>query len=446
MGGGKGSAPRSPDYVGAAQEQGEQNRLAFLEGLNATRINQTGPYGSQQWIYSGSTDGMPKWEDYAARIGQTEGFNYGEPNSGGGGNRYALGGRPIRLPSGTLVGGQSQTVNAPSGGWTEEALREQYNQDLQKWQMTNTNDPGSWTLQTTLSPEMQKIYDTGYQRYISAMNGLKTPLNTKGLVARGDWNKLTQALAGDGGQYTDAYYNKATRLLGDKYDRENQALRSQMLNSGLMEGSEAYNNQMQEWMDAKNRNYADIADQAILTGSTMRNQDVGTLVSALTAQDNARAKNLEELTYLRNLPLAEAQTILSGLQVPQFSGGTGGGAGAPNPADYAGALQNQFNADMNRYNADAAQSAQTAQTGLSLAALAAMMYNAAPAMSDRRLKSNVKPLGRTTSKGFQLYSYDKYGVSEIGVMADEVQARMPEAVVTTPSGYLAVDYSMVGEF
>lgn len=437
MGGGKGSAPRSPDYVGAAQEQGEQNRLAFLEGLDATRINQTGPYGSQQWIYSGSTDGMPKWEDYAARIGQTSAM----PAEGGTSQGLgALGGRPISL----AYAGTGEGQRTPSGGWTEDALRDLYNKDLQRWQAGNMHDPGSWTLQTTLSPEMQKIYDTGYQRYISAMNGLKTPLNTKGLVARGDWDKLTQALAGDGGQYTDAYYNKATRLLGDKYDRENQALRSQMLNSGLMEGSEAYNNQMQEWMDAKNRNYADIADQAILTGSTMRNQDIGSLVSALTAQDNARAKNLEELTYLRNLPLAEAQTILSGLQVPQFSGGTGGGAGAPNPADYAGALQNQFNADMNRYNADAAESAQTAQTGISLAALAYMM--ASSGGSDRRLKSNIKPLGRTTSKGFQLYSYDKYGVSEIGVMADEVQARMPEAVITMPSGYLAVDYSMVGEF
>lgn len=374
MGGGKGSAPRPPDYVGAAAEQGEQNRIAFLEGLNATRINQSGPYGSQRWIYEGSTAGRPVWEDYAAKIGQSEGFDYGAPAGSNSGSGYRLGGRPIKIPGKGIFNTEDTTVAAPAGGWTEEALREQYNKDLQKWQLANGNDPGAWRLETTLSPEMQKIYDGGYRRYLDAMRGMQKPLDTSGLVARGDWDKLTQALAGDGSQYTDAYYNKATRLLGDKYDRENQALRSQMLNSGLMEGSEAYKSQMQEWMDAKNRNYADIADQAILTGSTMRNQDIGSLVNALTSQDNARAKNMEELTYLRNLPLAEAQTILSGLQVPQFGGGGGGGgAGGPAPADYTGALQNQFNANMNRYNAEAAQDAQTAQTGISLATLAYLM-------------------------------------------------------------------------
>ena len=363
--GSKGSAPRPPDYVGAAAEQGEQNRIAFLEGLDATRINQTGPYGSQQWIYSGSTAGMPKWEDYAARIGQTGAM----PVEGGTSSSPMLGGRPITL---AYKGGEGQRT--PEGGWTEDALRDLYNKDLQKWQSANMHDPGAWTLKTTLSPEMQKIYDGGYRRYLDAMRGMQKPLDTSGLVARGDWDKLTQALAGDGSQYTDAYYNKATRLLGDKYDRENQALRSQMLNSGLMEGSEAYKSQMQDWMDAKNRNYADIADQAILTGSTMRNQNIGSLVNALTSQDNARAKSMEELTYLRNLPLAEAQTILSGLQVPQFGGGGGGGgAGSPQSADIMGALNNQFNANMNRYNAEAAQEAQTAQTGISLATLAYLM-------------------------------------------------------------------------
>jgi len=441
MGGGKGDAPNSPDYVGAAAEQGLQSRLTFLEGLNATRVNQVGPYGSQIWEHNApqaSKTPRPEYSTYAANIGKTFGAIGGDflngvyNDSGISGNSF-------------IAEDQKKHIN--SLVYDEALAKKLYQSDLDAWSKQTgdtTSTPGEWTLRTVLSPEMQKIYNEGYRKYISAMRGMNRKLDTSGLVARGDWDKLTQALAGDGSQYTDAYYNKATRLLGDKYDRENQALRSQMLNSGLMEGSEAYKSQMQDWMDAKNRNYADIADQAILTGSTMRNQDIGSLVGALTAQDNARAKNLEELTYLRNLPLAEAQTILSGLQVPQFGGGGGGGgAGSPQPADLMGALNNQFNADMNRYNADAAQSAQTAQTGISLAALAYMM---AQSGSDRRLKSNIKPLGRTTSKGFQLYSYDKYGVSEIGVMADEVQARLPEAVIQMPSGYLAVNYSMVGEF
>ena len=72
MGGGKGSAPDSPDYVGAAAEQGLQNRLTFLEGLNATRINQVGPYGSQIWEYNApqaSKTPRPEYSTYADKIG-----------------------------------------------------------------------------------------------------------------------------------------------------------------------------------------------------------------------------------------------------------------------------------------------------------------------------------------------------------------------------------------
>lgn len=435
MGGGKGSAPDSPDYVAAAQTQGDEYRKSYLAGLDASRINQTGPYGSQQWIYTGTDADKPQLEDFLALVGQPGGGNTSRPTGG-------FDGHLTMDNVGSLTDQDVANYSLNRTPWKEADANAAYQKALEKWKQENAYKPGSWTLKTTLSPEMQKIYDGGYQRYLDAMRGMQKPLDTSGLVARGDWDKLTQALAGDGSQYTDAYYNKATRLLGDKYDRENQALRSQMLNSGLMEGSEAYNGQMQEWMDAKNRNYADIADQAIMTGSTMRNQDIGSLVNALTSQDNARAKNMEELTYLRNLPLAEAQTILSGLRTPEFGGGGGGGGGSPQTADYASALQNQYSADMNRYNANAAQDAQQTQTGLSLAALASMLYMT----SDKRLKTKITPLGRTTSKGFPLYSYDKYGVSEIGVMAHEVQARLPEAVITMPSGYLAVNYAMVGEF
>lgn len=62
----------------------------------------------------------------------------------------------------------------------------------------------------------------------------------------------------------------------------------------------------------------------------------------------------------------------------------------------------------------------------------------AGAFSDRRLKSNIQPLGERN--GYQWYSYDIFGQPSVGVMADEVQKIKPEAVSTHPSGYLMVDY------
>ena len=71
MGGGKGSSPKTPDYKGAAKEQGEQNRQTFLEGLDATRINQSNPFGSQTWEWTGPDRGpAPDLDTYLAKVGQ----------------------------------------------------------------------------------------------------------------------------------------------------------------------------------------------------------------------------------------------------------------------------------------------------------------------------------------------------------------------------------------
>lgn len=64
------------------------------------------------------------------------------------------------------------------------------------------------------------------------------------------------------------------------------------------------------------------------------------------------------------------------------------------------------------------------------------------AFSDRRLKSNIQRIG-THPLGIGLYAYDIFGERTIGVMADEVERVLPEAVSVHPSGFKMVDYSMV---
>ena len=70
--------------------------------------------------------------------------------------------------------------------------------------------------------------------------------------------------------------------------------------------------------------------------------------------------------------------------------------------------------------------------------------------SDPRLKENIKSTG--SQSGFNTYTwdwnelaFDKLGLSgsSTGVMADEVQAIMPDAV-KYKDGFMYVDYSMIG--
>ena len=65
--------------------------------------------------------------------------------------------------------------------------------------------------------------------------------------------------------------------------------------------------------------------------------------------------------------------------------------------------------------------------------------------SDAQLKKNVRgPIGKTNS-GHNLYAYEFLGSSkpEIGVLAQEVERKDPEAIVRHPSGYKMVNYGRV---
>jgi hypothetical protein len=65
------------------------------------------------------------------------------------------------------------------------------------------------------------------------------------------------------------------------------------------------------------------------------------------------------------------------------------------------------------------------------------------AFSDRRLKTDVRKVGRTDS-GYPMFAYrynwDEPGTLRLGVLAQDVVKKQPDAVVHTPFG-MAVDYA-----
>lgn len=68
-------------------------------------------------------------------------------------------------------------------------------------------------------------------------------------------------------------------------------------------------------------------------------------------------------------------------------------------------------------------------------------------LSDRRLKENIEQVGRDERTGLALYEFNYKstpGVRFRGVMADEVDAFDPGAVIRRDDGYLAVDYGRIG--
>jgi hypothetical protein len=124
---------------------------------------------------------------------------------------------------------------------------------------------------------------------------------------------------------------------------------------------------------------------------------------------------------------------MSGSQVQNPFAMPGYNATMPQGTPYMQAAQLGSNYATDLYNMQAAQAGNINQGlfGLGAAGIAAF--------SDRRLKSNILRIG-TLPSGIPWYSYDIFGHTEEGVMADEVEAVMPEAVMTHESGYKMVDY------
>lgn len=153
-----------------------------------------------------------------------------------------------------------------------------------------------------------------------------------------------------------------------------------------------------------------------------------------------RQREIEEATYLRNLPLNDIAALLGtggGVQAPTFSSVPQTGVAN---TDLMGAVYNSYNARMQQWQQQQANRSQ----GLgSIFGLAGSL--GAAAISDKRLKHNIKAIGKLAN-GLTTYVFSYIGSAarEFGVMAQEVLNVVPEAVGATDTGILYVNYRKLG--
>jgi hypothetical protein len=166
------------------------------------------------------------------------------------------------------------------------------------------------------------------------------------------------------------------------------------------------------------------------------------------------AKKLDAAGLVKGLPGAS-----SGAYGLAMSAGNSAGANAMQPGSMLqGAMGQAANTT--------AQGRQMLQSGLgtvlnsqtqtagqgggleTLGAVAGMASKAAPLMmmSDRRLKENIKEVAVDEETGLTIYEYNYIGGTQKyrGVMADEVEQFMPDAVHYDDEGFASVNYGMIG--
>lgn len=277
----------------------------------------------------------------------------------------------------------------------------------------------SFTATTTLSPDQQKIFDTGEEtqqnianigRDQSARIGslLGTPLD----LGSFDLNDNT---------VSNKLYDLAAQRLNPRLQADEEALRTRLANSGIKAGSDAFNREMAGLSTAKN----DALNGLLLNG---RQQAVSEMLSG-------RQQSVQEQLTTRNQPINEISALLSGSQVsqPNFVSTPQTSVGG---VDYTGLVNGKYAADTAK---------QSAMLG-GLFGLAGTAATAGIKYSDRRLKDNIRRVG-ALDNGLPVYSYRMKGsdMTEIGLMADEVEIVKPWAVHDQPSGFKAVDYARAVE-
>lgn len=267
-----------------------------------------------------------------------------------------------------------------------------------------TYDIPNYTQTTTLSPDQQKLYDLNNQTQqnlgqigVDQSSKIGTLLNTPFDPATA--NKAVE----------DKIDALGAARLDPQFAKQQDALNTQLANQGIQIGSQAWKNAMTQFQQGKNDAY----NQLYLGGNQQAFQQ------ALTT---------------RNQPINEITALMSGSQVSNPTFGATPQTTIPT-TDTAGIINSNYNQQLQNYQLQ--QQQQNALLGGLFGLGAAGVYK----FSDRRLKKDIKKIGKTND-GQNLYSYKYKGtdIPQVGLMAQEVEKEYPDAVITTPSGYKAVNY------
>jgi len=292
-----------------------------------------------------------------------------------------------------------------------------------------------WTQNINLSPEQQAALDQqmGIQ---GARSGLASGMFGRvedefgGLM---DWDQFGE-YAGNlqGGADAreaaiDNSYSQATSRLDPQWEQTTEQKDAALRNQGLNPGDEAYDTAMANMGRQKTDAYNQAMYSAIGIGGAEGQREQQMDLQAANYQNQVRQAQIAEEMQQRGFSLNEINAILSGQQIGMPSMPGFNTAERAQGADYMGAANAQWGADMDQFSAQQAQS-QMLMEGVTGAA---GMFP-----SDIRLKRNVRKVG--SYKGHNVYAWDYiWGEHATGVMAHEMPQ---EFVAMHDSGYMMVDY------
>lgn len=341
--------------------------------------------------------------------------------------------------------------------------------------------PGGYSMNTSLSPTQQAIYNQSNQAQQGALGVANQQIGRVGDALGAGLSPQTAGLqygaqggAIQGGvnpnsfgdpavqQQVNAMYGQAQSRLDPQWQQQQTAFDSQMAAQGIAPGSSAYQTAQDNMNRAKTDAYQTAYNSAVGAGQTEQQnlfaQNLGAGQFANAAQNQGYNQNLQNAginnaatgqafqqhAYSQQLPINEFNALMSSGQVamPQGIGYTPAQV-ANTDVIGANALQSQASQAQAQMQQSGMNSLMGGLFSLGSAAIGpGGMFGKAIAKSDIRAKRDIKKIGeRADGLGIYLYRYIKGSAWHIGAMAQEVMQSRPDAVCIDPAdGLLMVNY------
>ena len=210
-------------------------------------------------------------------------------------------------------------------------------------------------------------------------------------------------------QAADSVYGAFSDRYEPIFERQTNNLQDRLANQGIPVGSEAYSRAMSDMSQTQNDARQQAMYQAQQAGQQARNNEIQ-----------------------NNLSIFSAFNPLNG-----YTGSSAQGSTAM--------YDNLYNSQVNAYNAQQQAAQNMAQGWLNLGS--AGLNLGMGLFSDARIKENLRPVGQLFN-GLTVYAFNFPGeeVTRIGLVAQEVQQHIPQAVRQTEEGLLTVDYDLASRY
>jgi len=237
-------------------------------------------------------------------------------------------------------------------------------------------------------------------------------------------------------------YDSFMRNYQPQLDQARSDMQTRLVNQGIIPGSAAYNKAMASFEQSNNNAILDAMDRSVLTGSQVKQNELGGALSLFGAMQNInnpasmympgiggqmQSTYGTQMMYDSARQQANASNIGAAMNIGgQMLGNYLNKSAAPHPAYTSGS------SGLNYGSINPSYSNIYSPQG---------MYN----LSDARIKENIHPVGQL-SNGLTVYRFnfvwEDPSQVHLGLIAQEVAQVIPEAVSENAEGLLSVDYDL----